>query len=266
MYDFCWSKSTWCFQPIEKYYIVGQNVSLPHVGVNKKWNQHPKIPSKWPYICINQLSLEFPRHPVIHMYTEREDRCLDPQTSPEVWLPHRSSPGMTGGLWMSIGIIPRHPNNYILRRHLESHNIPTTPSQEVVGCLGIMLDPFIRPIMIGVITPFITIVGPKTGHVETQSISENRLGLDVKVLQVLREPPAALLDFTHTRKDNLTGDSSRDLFIPYRLRSLNLWRGHLTIPKRSQKELPGVHPRKLTWFTWTWHAGMGNSGFGNHHV
>ena len=33
----------------------------------------------------------------------------------------------------------------------------------------------------------------------------------------------------------LPGDSSRDLFIPNRWRSLNLWKGHLTIPKRSQR-------------------------------
>ena len=39
----------------------------------------------------------------------------------------------------------------------------------------------------------------------------------------------------------LPGDSSRDLFIPKRWRSLNHWKGsrELTIPKRSPAELPG---------------------------
>ena len=39
-------------------------------------------------------------------------------------------------------------------------------------------------------------------------------------------------------KENLPGDSSRDLLIPKGWRSLNLWRGHLTIAKRAPAELP----------------------------
>ena len=60
----------------------------------------------------------------------------------------------------------------------------------------------------------------------------------------LKPPPRNLewtwrmgfMEFWILRKLQPPGDSSRDLFIPYSWRSLNLWRGHVfTIPKRSQR-------------------------------
>ena len=34
--------------------------------------------------------------------------------------------------------IPRHPRVDLLRRYLDPQNVPKTPSQEVIGCLGVL--------------------------------------------------------------------------------------------------------------------------------
>ena len=56
------------------------------------------------------------------------------------------------------------------------------------------------------------------------------------------------------RKQKMDQVIQSDIILSPSWRSLNLWRGHLTIPKRSPAELPGncriFHPSKCNWWGW----------------